>query len=160
VLLLEADLLYDARFLFTAVSQEGSVLLTADCTGSGDEVFVASNPQGWLTDLGKYWTRSRRAGAIGELAGISRLTMPLLLQMASYAAGDPLMDYEHAIVNCARAGHRIRVVHCPGLAWTEIDNVSDLNRAQTEIWPRLVTATCEQEHVRALGSAGGGQCLR
>ncbi len=91
--------------------------------------------------LGKTAPPERRAQALGEFAGISML---LETTLAAYGVrarrwltenrADP--HYEEVLLDLAGAGHPIAVKHCPGLPWTEVDNLVDLVRARERIWPR------------------------
>ena len=141
-LLLESDLLYHSEFLTEALSNSISTLLTAEISGSGDEVYVCADPGGQLAYLGKAPSPERRAQALGEFAGISLLLEATLIAYAATARrrlaedrSDP--HYEEVLLDLAGMGHTIAVRHCPGLPWTEVDNYADLVRARERIWPRL-----------------------
>lgn len=141
-LLLESDLLYHSGFMTAALAAPGSAILTADPSGSGDEVWVCATPDGRLDFLGKAADPERRAQALGEFAGISRLcgdTLALYAEKARewLAAGRMDAHYEEVLLALNAAGHPITVRHCPGLPWTEVDNEADLARAVGSVWPRL-----------------------
>jgi choline kinase len=141
-LLLESDLLYHPEFLTEALCNSTSTLLTAEISGSGDEVYVCADSGGQLSYLHKAPSPERRAQALGEFAGISLLLEVTLIAFAATARRwltenrlDP--HYEEVLLDLADVGHPIAVKHCPGLPWTEVDNYADLIRARERIWPEL-----------------------
>jgi choline kinase len=141
-LLLESDLLYHPGFLTEALSNSTSTLLTADISGSGDEVYVCADSGGQLVYLGKAPSPERRTQALGEFAGISLLLEATLIAYAATARrwlteNRPDVHYEEVLLDLAGMGHTIAVKHCPGLPWTEVDNYADLVRARERIWPEL-----------------------
>jgi len=141
-LLLESDLLYHPGFLAEAGSSSISTLLTADISGSGDEVYVCGDSGGQLVYLGKAASPERRAQALGEFAGISMLLETTLIPYGTTARrwlSENRLDphYEEVLLDLAGKGHPIAVKHCPGLPWTEVDNLIDMARARERIWPRL-----------------------
>lgn len=139
----ESDLLFHPGFietLLTACPENG--LLTADATGSGDEVWIEADESGHLTFLGKSASPQVQAAAVGEFAGISRVTKGFLEKYCEIASryektGQGQQHYEQVFFEMAMAGTPFYVRHCPGLAWTEIDTPADLKRAREEVWPRL-----------------------
>jgi len=144
-LLLESDLLYHPDFLAAALSSESSTILTADVSGSGDEVYVRADDDGRLEFLGKTGGASRPAASVGEFAGISLLREPIPAMYAErarawLAAGRIDAHYEEVLLDLARDGNPIQVRHCPSLPWTEVDNLDDLHRAEKLVWPRLLAA--------------------
>jgi choline kinase len=145
ILLLESDLLYHPAFLATAIAAEGDVLLAADVSGSGDEVYLAVDADNRLAFLGKNPPEAWRERSIGELAGISRLSPELLQRFCVRAEqrlerGDGNRHYEEVLYEIAQEGWMLRVELCPGVPWTEIDTPSDLRRAEERVWPRLAEA--------------------
>jgi choline kinase len=146
ILLLESDLLYHPDFLATAIASPGDVLLAADISGSGDEVYLAVDGEDRVAFLGKNPPASWRDRSVGELAGISRLSPELLERFCTrtdehLARGDGNRHYEEVLFEIAQEGWPLKVKHCPGLAWTEIDTPADLKRAEERIWPRLALTT-------------------
>ncbi len=138
-LLLESDLIYERRALDTLAAAATDALLVSGPTHSGDEVYVeASGPR--LTGLSK--KRADLAGdVIGELVGISRLSPSCLQAMCAYAERvfrDTLrLEYEQALV---AAAHQMPV-NCPlvsDLAWAEIDDAHQLERARSQVFPRIL----------------------
>jgi 2-aminoethylphosphonate-pyruvate transaminase len=145
LLLLESDLLYDPAFIAIAQGCGSSTILTADASGSGDEVHVVTTPEGTLATLGKTLSPAEKQNARGELAGISFLSSETLAAFAGLATrwqeeGRVDAHYEHVLLALAQGGHPIAVKHCSDLAWTEIDTPADLHRATTMVWPRIAAA--------------------
>ena len=141
-LLLEFDLLYHPSFLAAATAADGDVILAADLSGSGDEVYLAVDDGQNLRFLGKNPPASWRGRSIGELAGISRVSSELLSQFCTRADHDlrhgrGQRHYEEVLFEIAQDGWPIRVELCPGVPWTEIDTPDDLRRAERVVWPRL-----------------------
>jgi choline kinase len=152
-LLLESDLLYHPGFLTEGLSNSTSTLLTADISGSGDEVYVCADPGGRLTYLHKAPSPERRAQALGEFAGISLLLEATLIAYAETARrwlseDRPDPHYEEVLLDLAGLGHSIGVKHCPGLPWTEVDNYADLIRARERIWPELANGPFLGDNVK------------
>jgi choline kinase len=146
-LLLESDLTYEQHALTAVLEQSSdSVLLVSGPTRSGDEVYVEAK-QGRLLNMSKS-RASLGADVIGELVGISRISPQLYREMLAEAElnfGESLhMEYEQALV----AAGRIHPVHCHlerDLAWAEIDDAAHLQRALSQVYPRVV----ERDHPAA-----------
>jgi choline kinase len=142
ILLLESDLLYHPAFLERAAAAREDLLMAADLSGSGDEVYLAVDEGNLLRFLGKHPPLEWRERSIGELAGISRLGTEILARFgervrAMMAAGDGNRHYEDVLFALAREGSPLRVIHCPEVPWTEIDTPADLRRGEEVVWPRL-----------------------
>ncbi len=149
-LLLESDLLYHPDFLSVALGDHrDNVILVADPTGSGDEVFICADEGGALSFLGKSAPDDIRADSIGEFAGITRLSRSALRDYCSAAETLRREDearghYEDLIYALVEAGKiSVHVRHCPGLPWTEVDVPQDLERAKREVLPRIPPAAVE-----------------
>jgi choline kinase len=141
-LLLESDLLYDPEFAKIAAGTAEDTLLAADLSGSGDEVFVVADDAHQLRFLGKAAPPEWRHRSRAEFAGISRVSAELYGAFCTEAAawlarGDVDRHYEEVLFELARRGWPVRVRHCPGLPWTEIDTDADFLRAQRAVWRRL-----------------------
>jgi choline kinase len=143
LLVLESDILYHPGFLETAMTMPDDVLLVADRSGSGDEVYVCADPQGRLEYLGKAAPPHLRASSLGEFAGITRLSPALAARYC--AAAEALLErgegdghYEELIFELARQGEFVCARHCPGLPWTEIDTLADYARARDQVFPDLL----------------------
>jgi choline kinase len=145
VILLESDLLYHPSFVTVAAAADGDLILAADVSGSGDEVYLAIDAAGQLQFLGKHPPEEWRVRSIGELAGISRISGALLERFCAAAErhlanGQGNRHYEDILFEIAQEGWPIRVQLCGGVPWTEVDTPNDLKRAQSSVWPRLAEA--------------------
>ncbi len=141
-LVVESDILYHPGFIDAAMGTSESTLLVADQSGSGDEVFICATEDGYLDFLGKAAAPELRARSVGEYAGIALLSDQLLSSYCEEARklnanGQAKGHYEELLYELACNGFRMGVRHCPSLPWTEVDTQEDLERAKTEIYPRL-----------------------
>jgi len=140
---LESDLLYDARMIDRVLqSPHPNVMLGSEKTESGDEVYLQLNPASELVALSK--DKSSLTNVGGELVGICKLshTLPALIKtwMASERLERPAqIHYEEGLAKIA--GSVPIYVEKTGLPWTEIDTPDHLDRAQTLIWPRIVSGS-------------------
>ena len=147
-LVLESDLLFDAAFLKAALSDpRPNLILAADVTGSGDEVYLCAGQDQQISYLGKDATKEVRRASIGELAGITRLSNRFLRHYVRAAQKLALNNgatghYEDLIFKLSKADNQpVYVRHCPGLAWTEIDTSEDIQRARFKVYPRIKALT-------------------
>jgi choline kinase len=138
-LLLESDLIYETRALDVLLSSEASdAVLLSGPTNAGDEVYVEA-PDGMLVNMSK--DRAALASVAGELVGISKISRGLFALM-KHIARDKFksslhFDYE---TDCLVAAARSWDIFCPivkDLVWAEIDDPDHLERARTEVLPRL-----------------------
>lgn len=143
LLLLESDIVYEARALTTLQAMDHpDAILTSGPTGAGDEVWVATDgpgPQATLNGMAK--RREALGGVIvGELAGVSRLsarTMQALGEARETLFRDAQsVDYEDALVHVA-AVSGIRVTRVDDLVWAEIDTPQMLERVRDQVYPRI-----------------------
>lgn len=146
-LLLESDIVYERRALSAVLgATQEDVVLVSGPTASGDEVWVEA-PGGRLAAMSK--DRSRLGSdVLGELVGISRISLGLLSEIAREIdrrpEGSRALEYETGglVVAAAR-----RAVHCllvPDLAWCEIDDEAHLARARDAVYPRIIARDREE----------------
>lgn len=135
-LLLEGDLLYEARALEVLLAApQADCMLLSGFTRSGDEVWVE-------TDDGRVAAVSKRRedlGAIaGELTGLNKISQELLAAMLDCHRARPAAQYHYENA-MADAGRRVPVaaVKVDDLVWAEIDDASHLARVEREVLPRL-----------------------
>lgn len=140
-LLVESDLVYERRALdVVCAPAHDDVILVSGPTDSRDEVWVAAAADGSLTGMGK--DRARVAGEIlGEFVGITRLSHPLLLELAAVMERrlDETLHLEYEADGLLEAG-RVRPLHCElveDLVWCEIDDEEHLRRARERVYPRI-----------------------
>jgi choline kinase len=138
-LLLESDLIYESRALDVLLGIEASdAVLLSGPTNAGDEVYVEA-PEGLLVNMSK--DRSSLASAAGELVGISKISRGLfaLMKHVSRDAFKSSLHFDYE-TDCLVAAARSWDIVCPvvqDLIWAEIDDPSHLERARTEVFPRL-----------------------
>ena len=140
-LLLESDLLYDSIGLHVLINEtHRDVILASGRTGSGDEVYLETDDEGYLV---KHSKRREDIGEIaGELTGINRLTKGTLDAMVAYmeseGSAQPKMEYEVAMSHVSNNGHKIYVRKVEHFVWCEIDDENHLRRAREIILPHIM----------------------
>jgi choline kinase len=138
-LLLESDLIYEARALDVLLASEASdAVLLSGPTNAGDEVYVEA-PDGMLVNMSK--DRAVLASVAGELVGISKISRGLfaLMKHISRDAFKSSLHFDYE-TDCLVAAARSWDIVCPvaqDLVWAEIDDPAHLERARTEVLPRL-----------------------
>ena len=145
-LLLESDLVYEPRALEEVMADpHEDVILLSGPTGSGDEVWVETDDDGWLVTMSK--DRSRLGAEVaGELVGITRVSPALAEELRRHGenllARFPKAEYETGgLVEVAAR----RPVHCrrvDGLVWAEIDDENHLARARRMLRQGLMWEGC------------------
>lgn len=139
-LLLESDLIYEQRALSEAIAfhKDNSVILSGT-TNSGDEVYVQSKGE-QLIKISK--NKTELDGVIvGELVGISKISMPLFQQMINYAErqfkSTLHVDYETDCLVGVAQHYPVYYHVIDDLLWSEIDDADHLERAQKTIYPAI-----------------------
>lgn len=145
-LLLESDLIYEARALNALLSDsaDDAVLLSGP-TGAGDEVYVLTDETG-NTRRGKLLDMSKDRQALGrnitgELVGISKISAELfdIMQRIAAAAFQQSLHFDYE-TDCLVAAGQERPIACPlisDLLWAEIDDPGHLKRAREHIYPEI-----------------------
>lgn len=146
-LLLESDLLYEARALEAlACAKFADGFLVAEPSGSGDEVFVLLGEQGRVRTLGKQ-AKPIAGDRVTELVGLSKFSNQFAAQLLDASNSLKyqhwrLMHYEDSICEFATAaGIDLGGAFLPGLNWIEIDKQADLERAKNIVYPKLATVS-------------------
>ncbi len=140
ILLLESDLVYEKRALVSLIdSPEPNEILVASLSGSGDEVYICVNEKNELINLGKKIAEKYKA--IGELVGISKLSLDFLNKLydkadQDYKREEKNFHYEEVIFALSKT-HPIKCKLLKDLTWIEIDNITDYNRAKEKIYPKI-----------------------
>ena len=112
----------------------------APCRGNGDEVFIHTDPAGHLTGLGKQIVNE--GSALGELVGISKLSLPFLHNLCTHAETEfkqnrKGISYEDTIMLTVKdSPDPVDCIFLNNLLWTDIDTNEDFERAK-EILPRI-----------------------
>jgi choline kinase len=138
-LLLDSDIIYEQAGIQSLIdSAKPNAVLTSGLTGAGDEVFVCTQ-NGRLTGLSKH--PHNRKNITGEMVGISKISPVLFKAMLEYAekffARNLNLEYEACI---EQAANHTAVYYClaEDLLWSEIDDASQLERANNQIFPLIV----------------------
>jgi 2-aminoethylphosphonate-pyruvate transaminase len=140
ILLFESDLLYEKKAIQCLIdSKEPNEILIATLSGSGDEVYIVVNENNELINLGKNITNKQ--DAMGELVGISKLSLDFLTELYKLAKVDYNNNnlnyhYEEVIFKLSKT-YPIKCKLIRDLNWIEIDNLEDLNRAKNIIYPKI-----------------------
>ncbi len=142
-LLLESDLIYEPRALDILIGfEQPDAILLSGPTGAGDEVYVESR-DGMLVSMSKY-REALGQGIAGELVGISKISRGLFGLMLNIAEDhfEKSLWFDYETDGLVAAAHNWAIA-CPvinGLVWTEIDDAAQLERARTEVYPKLQQA--------------------
>ncbi len=150
IVLLESDLIYEPSAIHTLIqSGKKNVILVAPCRGNGDEVFIHTDPAGHLTGLGKQIVNE--GSALGELVGISKLSLSLLHNLCTQAEtqfkqNNKDISYEDTIMLTVKnSPDPVDCILLNNLQWTDIDTNEDLQRAK-EILPKIVKTIEHKPH--------------
>jgi 2-aminoethylphosphonate-pyruvate transaminase len=147
-ILLESDLIYDSVGLKVLQNDErANVILASGKSNSHDEVYLATNEDGILNEVSK--DKSIIPNPAGELVGITKISKSCFDKMMAYYESDYSLikiDYENVLKHISLNAEPVYVHKVEYYAWTEIDDESMLDRALTQIWPRIV----ENESLHAI----------
>lgn len=142
VLLMDGDVLYDARMMERLLSAEGEAVLLVDRElEPGDEPVKVCFRDGVMVDF-----RKRPEHAYdwhGESVGFFKFSAAMAAALADaceryVTAGRTEVEYEEAIRDLMLAEpHRFSHVDVTDLPWTEIDFPEDIQKAQNMILPNL-----------------------
>lgn len=136
-LLLESDLLFEARTISTLLQQDRSTVLISGATNSGDEVYIYGESEE-IVRITKEKIDSLTLQ--GELVGVSRISLTLYEKMCAYYKKQikfpSNFHYEDCISGLSR-NNKINYLRIDDLVWTEIDDESHYNRALDLIYPKI-----------------------
>lgn len=158
LLLMDADMLYDCRLLERLLASRHQNCLMLDRNGDADEEPVKLCVRGGVpVELGKRIDERSAYDCCGELVGMVRLSESAAQQLLSVverylSAGHRQEDYEEALRELVRLGTGFGYEDCTGLPWIEIDFPDDVDRARSEILPRLLAADRYAARDRGRGS--------
>ena len=148
VLLMDADVLYDARILEALVAGRqpvNRILIDRDFE-PGEEPVKVCVRDGAPIELRKQIAADLQYDTIGESVGFFRFEEAGARRLASLVAdyverGESRMPHEEAVRDLIREGsHRFEVTDITGAPWIEIDYAADVARASREILPNLEPA--------------------
>jgi choline kinase len=137
-ILLESDLIYDATAIAKILNTSYSdCLLLSGTTYGGDEVYVEANENG-VSQISK--NRGQSKDSVGEYIGIAKISKNLYGRLNQYADArldkNPKLSYDMDGLAEIAPEHPIHFLRLEGLAWAEIDDLSQLKRAQ-KVWERI-----------------------
>jgi 2-aminoethylphosphonate-pyruvate transaminase len=156
ILLLESDLLYEEKAIQCLLeSKHSNAILTSSLLHSGDDVYVCTNDEDVLTNLGKNIPEEEKIKSKGALVGISKYSKDFLNILFSHAEEDyknqKVNDhYEERIFSTVQQGYPAHAEHCEELNWIEIDNEQDLERANKEVYPKMNIENNNKDNVNPL----------
>lgn len=138
-ILLESDLIYDAVGLKVLQNDyRPNVILASGKSNSHDEVYLAADSNNILNEVSK--NKEIIPDPAGELVGITKISKQCVQKMMEYYKSSPdliKLDYESALKYVSTHGEPVFVKKVEYYAWTEIDDESMLDRALTQIYPRI-----------------------
>ena len=139
-LVMDADVLYDGAMIGTLVSSSEPRALLFD-GGFMDEEMKVGLRDGRAVQLGKK-LRAEDYEGMGRGPGFYKVDAVAGAAFARVletmvAEGLAHLEYEDAF-NRLFDAYPFAPIEVAGKAWTEIDNLVDLDRANREIWPRLL----------------------
>jgi 2-aminoethylphosphonate-pyruvate transaminase len=141
VLVLESDIVYEARALEILSAPHANATLVSGPTEAGDEVWVcAENDR--LVAMSK--ARAELPSAIGEFVGITRLSAAAADAMRrtfhSFVSrhGHGRMDYETGALVAVAQHCAVTTMLVEDLSWGEIDDERQYARIVDHVWPSVV----------------------
>jgi choline kinase len=136
-LIVNSDVLFEHEVARRLLSIEGSAVLCDSSHGVDEESMKAVSEDGRLVRLSKHAPVQSNPEYIG-LARIDPADGPLLVQILDEFVESSHLDvyYEDALEELARR-RPLRAVAVDGLAWIEIDDHADLERARGEVLARV-----------------------
>jgi choline kinase len=145
VLILESDIVYEARALTAVLSGAENATLLSGPTGAGDEVWVSSEA-GRLLAMSK--RREDLSNIAGEFVGITRLSAAAafaahaVFKRFELAHGHGRMDYETGALVQLAPVYSIATSLIPDLCWGEIDDELQYARVVERVWP-IITGSAD-----------------
>jgi choline kinase len=149
VLLMDADVLYDARIaraLVAGARPVNRILIDRDFEAGEEPVKVCVNA-GVPIELRKRLAAELQFDVIGESVGFFRFDEPAARRLASLVAGYVARDggsmpHEEAVRDLIlERSQIIEVADITGAPWIEIDFPNDVTRAEQEVLPQLQPLT-------------------
>ena len=149
VLVMNSDLFFHPALVARLIDQGGDALLYDSGSGDEEEHMKVRVTHGRLVEMSKTLPSDQ---VCGENVGILRLA-PATVKVAFAAAAAIAADggeraWLASAINRVAADHRIRCLDVVGWPWVEIDFPADLQRARTEVLPRVDGGHAPVEPVR------------
>lgn len=136
-LLLESDLLFEKRAITSLNQLKHEAILLSGETKAGDEVYVEEDREHHLIKVSK--NRQEIKHYAGEYVGINRIALETYKTLVGWAKKHPessKIHYEEGLA-AIHPTRKLPLFQIPDLIWTEIDMESQLQRAETTIFPKL-----------------------
>jgi choline kinase len=140
VVVLESDIVYDARALEILTVPAVDATVISGPTGAGDEVWVCA-PERRVVAMSK--ARNELPSIAGEFVGITRISAETCVAMhdafRTFVAqhGHGRMDYETGALVQAAASRVITAHLVADLQWGEIDDERQYTRVTSLVWPAV-----------------------
>ncbi len=140
-ILMDADILFHWRLMDRLLTSPAANCLAVDdqLVDTGEEVKVVASPAGRVLELSKQVRDVARI--VGESVGIFKFSAAaggaLAGALKRAVAADPDVEYE-PVINGLLGQIEVGYAAVGDLPWLEIDFPGDVDRAQQEIWPRIV----------------------
>lgn len=137
-LLLESDLIYAPGEVTRILNAPFSdCLLLSGTTHAGDEVYVEA-VENRVSSISK--NRDQIKNPVGEYIGIAKISKHLYDKLKQIAESlfdtNPKMSYDMDCLVQIASEHPIYFLRMGGLDWAEIDDLTQLERAQ-KVWQRI-----------------------
>ncbi|MZH02982.1 MAG: phosphocholine cytidylyltransferase family protein [Nitrospinae bacterium] len=133
-ILLESDLVYDPTAITGILNASHSdCLLLSGTTLAGDEVYVEAN-ENCVTAISK--NRDHIKDSVGEYIGIAKISKQLYDRLIPFAESNPRLSYDMDCLVQIASEHPVFFFKMEELDWAEIDDLSQLTRAQ-KVWERI-----------------------
>ena len=137
-ILLESDLIYEIKAIRELLESpvRDSILISGK-TEAGDEVYVGADGD-WVKKISK--DRKALSSIVGEFIGISKLSYDFYLKLIKTAEegfdSSLLISYDMDCLVAVAEKNHLGFLKIENLLWAEIDDVSQLNKAQ-KVWENI-----------------------
>ena len=137
-ILLESDLIYEIRAIRELLESpvKDAILISGE-TEAGDEVYVGADGD-WVKQISK--DKKTLSSIIGEFIGISKLSYDFFLKLIQTAEegfnSNLQISYDMDCLVAVAEKKYLGFLKIENLLWAEIDNVSQLYKAQ-KVWKNI-----------------------
>jgi choline kinase len=137
-ILLESDLIYEIRAIQELLqSPNKDSILVSGKTEAGDEVYVGADGD-WVKQISK--DKKTLTSIVGEFIGVSKLSYEFYLKLLQTAEesfdSNLLISYDMDCLVAVAEKNHLGFLKMENLLWAEIDDVSQLNKAQ-RVWENI-----------------------
>lgn len=139
VLVMNSDLFFHPALVARLLDQGGDALLYDSGSGDEEEQMKVRVAHGRLVEMSKALPSDQVCGENVGMLHLAPATVEAAFAAArAIAAGGGEQAWLAAAINLLAVHHRIRCLDVMGWPWVEIDFPEDLQRARTEVLPRVV----------------------